>query len=81
LKPFSIMNAVMPRGPALRVGLGIDDQRVGLRPVGDPHLRAVEHIAVAVLLGAQAHRDDVGAGAGSLIASAPTCSPEISLGR
>ena len=55
------------RGDAARaggaVGLGVDHQRVGHRPVGDPHLRAVEDVAVAFLVGARAHRHDVGAGA------------------
>ena len=45
------------------VGLGIDHERVGDRPVGDPHLRAVENVAVALLVGAGAHRHHVGAGA------------------
>ncbi len=62
LKPFSTMKAVMPRGPASGVGLGVDDHRVGVAAVGDPHLRAVEHVAVALRLGAQLHADDVGAG-------------------
>ena len=46
------------------LGLGVDDQRVGVAAVGDPHLRAVEHVAVALLLGAQLHADHVGAGVG-----------------
>ena len=37
----------------VRIGLGVDHQRVGVRPVGDPHLGAVEHVAVVVLFGAQ----------------------------
>ena len=45
------------------VGLGVDHQRVGDRPIGDPHLRAVENIAVALAVGARAHRHHVGAGA------------------
>src|SRR6185312_2858154 len=36
----------------LRVGLRIDYERVAIGAVGDPHLRAVEHITVAPLLGA-----------------------------
>ena len=63
LNAFSTMKAVMPRAPAVRIGLGIDHERVGDRPVGDPHLRAVEHEAVALTVGAGAHRHDVGAGA------------------
>ena len=47
-----------------RIGLGVDDERVGVRPVGDPHLAAVEDEAVALLLGPRLHADDVGAGAG-----------------
>ncbi|MCY1535761.1 hypothetical protein D9M68_711800 [compost metagenome] len=41
------------------VGLGIDHVGVGVRAVGDPHLVAVEHVAVALLVGAQLHRYDV----------------------
>ncbi|MGY4454234.1 hypothetical protein ACVWZR_008894 [Bradyrhizobium sp. i1.3.1] len=48
----------------LRIGLGIDDQHVGVAAIGDPHLRAVEHVTVAALVGAQLHRNDVGARAG-----------------
>ncbi len=62
--PFSIRNAVMPRAPGVRIGLGIDHDGLGDRPVGDPELRAVEDVAVALLVGAGAHRNDVGAGAG-----------------
>ena len=51
-------------GPAVGVGLGIDDQDLGLGAVGDPHLAAVEDEAVALLLGPGAHRDHVRAGAG-----------------
>ena len=45
------------------VGLGVDHQRVGVGAVGDPELGAVEDVAVALLLGPQLHRDDIGAGA------------------
>ena len=44
------------------VGLRIDDERVAVRAVGDPHLRAVEHVVVALFFGAQLHADDVRAG-------------------
>ena len=47
-----------------RIGLGIDDERIRLRAVGDPEFRAVQDVAVAALLRAKLHRDDVGAGAG-----------------
>ena len=47
----------------VRIGLGIDHQHVGIGPVGDPHLAAVQHVAVAALLGARAHAHHVGAGA------------------
>ena len=40
--PFSIRNALMPRGTGLRIGLGVDHQDLGLGPVGDPHLGAVQ---------------------------------------
>jgi hypothetical protein len=55
-------------GHALRaglgVGLGVDDEGVGVAAVGDPHLRAVQHVAVALQVGAQLHRHHVGTGAG-----------------
>ena len=47
----------------LGIGLGVDHQGVGVGAVGDPHLGAVEHVAVALLVGAQLHADHVGAGA------------------
>ncbi|CPN01604.1 Uncharacterised protein [Bordetella pertussis] len=50
-------NAALVR---LGIGLGIDHQRIGVGAVGDPHLGAVEHIAVAFLVGAQAHADHIG---------------------
>ena len=62
LKPFSTINAVMPREPAVGIGLGVDHDRLGQRTVGDPHLRTVEHIAIAAPGGARAHRHDVRAG-------------------
>src|SRR4029077_19944676 len=50
-------------GPGLGVGLRVDDKRVRLGAVGDPHLAAVEHVMlgrpVALPVGAQAHRNDV----------------------
>ena len=39
-----------PLAPALRIGLGDDDDQVGVLAVGDEGLRAVEHVAVAGLL-------------------------------
>ena len=48
----------------LRVGLGVDDHRVGVAAVGDPHLAAVEQVMIAAALGLQCHADDVGPGAG-----------------
>ena len=58
------MNAVTPFGAELRIERRVDDRDVGVGAVGDPHLAAVEHVAVAALLGAGAHADDVRAGAG-----------------
>ena len=64
------------------VGLGVDHQRVGDRAVGDPHFGAVEHVAVAASCRRVVRIDTTSEPApGSDIASAPTCSPEISLGR
>jgi hypothetical protein len=68
--------------PAAGVGLGVDHQGVGVRGVGDPELRAVQHIDVAALLGAQARMEMTSEPEpASLIAREPTCSPLISLGR
>ena len=61
--PFSMMKARDAARARVRVGLGVDDERLGDRAVGDPHLGAVQHVAVALLLGPRAHGDDVGAGA------------------
>eukprot|EP00123_Amoebidium_parasiticum_P000743 comp11632_c0_seq1/m.6138 comp11632_c0_seq1/g.6138 ORF comp11632_c0_seq1/g.6138 comp11632_c0_seq1/m.6138 type:complete len:307 (+) comp11632_c0_seq1:463-1383(+) len=44
----------------LHVGLCIDHKGVGIGPVGDPELVAVEHIAVPLLLSTQLHGHDVG---------------------
>ena len=63
------------------VGLGIDHERVGERAVGDPHFRAVEDVAVALAVGAVRMETTSDPAPGSDIASAPTCSPEISFGR
>jgi hypothetical protein len=43
----------------LGLALGVDHQRVGIRAVGDPHLRAVEQVVTALVLGAQLHRQHV----------------------
>ncbi len=78
--PFSIRKAVMPRGAGFGIGLGVDHQRVGVGAVGDPHLAAVEHVAVAALvrLAASSTRRRSRRRA-RYIASAPTCSPEQQL--
>ena len=47
----------------VRIGLGIDDERLGNGPVGDPELAAVENVAVALFVGAQPHRHDIRPGA------------------
>jgi hypothetical protein len=44
-----------PLGSRLGVGLGVDDERVGVGPVRDPVLRAVQDVAVVPLLGAELH--------------------------
>ncbi len=41
------------------IGLGVDDEGLGEGTVGDPHLRAIDDVAVALALGAGGHRDDV----------------------
>jgi hypothetical protein len=51
-------------GTGVRVGLGVDHQGVSDGAVGDPHLRAVEDVGIAALVGAGLHRHHVGAGAG-----------------
>ncbi len=42
-------------GAGRRIGLGVNHQGVGVAAVGDPHLGAVEHVAVAFLVGPQLH--------------------------
>ena len=51
-------------GALFQIGLGIDDVGVGVGPVGDPRLAAVEHIVVAAFVGAQFHRHHVRPGIG-----------------
>ena len=41
------------------VGLGVDHEDLGVRPVGDPHLRPVEDVAIALALGPRAHAHHV----------------------
>ena len=48
----------------MRVGLRPDDEHVGDRRIGDPHLGAAEDVAALHLLGARAHAAGVGAGIG-----------------
>ena len=48
--------------PRLRIGLRVDHQNIGVRPIGDPHLRTVQHVAVAALLRPGTHADDIGTG-------------------
>ena len=50
--------------PGFGIGLGIKDDRVGDRAVGDPELGAVENVAVVALLGPRCHRHHVRARAG-----------------
>ncbi len=57
--PRSTRKAVMPRAPDSGVGLRVDDEHVGVGPVGDPHLGAVEHVAVAALSGREPHAHHV----------------------
>ena len=46
----------------VRIRLGVNDERVGVSTIRDPHLRAVDDVAVAFPVGSQLHADDVGAG-------------------
>ena len=53
-------------GPGVRVGLGVNDQGIGVATVGNPHLGTVEDVAricpTSLFLGFQLHRDDIGTG-------------------
>jgi hypothetical protein len=60
-KPFLDQEGGDAARAGLRVGLGVDHQNVRVRAVGDPHLVAVQHVAVAALVGAQAHGHHVAA--------------------
>ena len=48
-------------GASIRIGLGIDNQRRGMRAVGNPHFSAVQDIAIALFGSTQPHRHDIGA--------------------
>ena len=41
------------------VGLAVDDQRIGVGTVGDPHLAAVQDVGPVPVVGAEPHPDDV----------------------
>src|SRR4029078_1660460 len=60
---------------------GPDHGDVGLRAVGDPHLRAVEHVAVAVAPRAAAHRARVAAAVGLCQAEAAHDGARSQLGQ
>ena len=67
--------------PRRRIGLGIDHQRVGDGAVGDPHFAPLSTkrspgFSARVLIDTTSEP-----ALGSDMASAPTCSPVISLGR
>ena len=50
-----------PLGPRIGVGLGIDDQSIGIGPVGDPVFIAGQTVVIVALFGAQFHRHHVAA--------------------
>ncbi len=62
LKVFFDDEGADPARACRRIGLGIDHQHIGIGAVGDPHLVAVENIALAALFGVKLHRNDVGTG-------------------
>lgn len=47
----------------VRVGLGVDEQDVGVGTIRDPELVSVENVVVVLFLGLETHRNDVRAGA------------------
>jgi len=51
-------------GASGQIGFGVDHQHIAIGAVGDPHLGAVEHVAIAFFIGAQLHRNHVGTGVG-----------------
>ena len=51
-------------GACIAVSLGVDHIGMGVRAVGNPHLVAIEDVAVAFLFGAQLHADHIGPGTG-----------------
>jgi len=42
----------------------ISGEHVGFGAIGDPHLRAVQHVTIAAFVGAESHRNNVGTRAG-----------------
>jgi hypothetical protein len=67
--------------PSRRIGLGVDHEDLGLRSVGDPHLAAVEDVAVARFSARVFIETTSEPAPGSDMASPPTCSPEMSFPR
>ncbi len=49
-------------GAGIRIGAGIDHIDMGIGPVGDPHLAAIEHIHITLAAGAEFHAHHIGAG-------------------
>ena len=68
--------------PGTGIGLGIDDKRRGISAVGDPHLGAIQDVAVSPFLSARSRIDTTSdPEPTSDMASAPTCSPDSNFGR
>ena len=67
----STTKALMPRCPAGRIGLGEHGVEVRDAAVGDPHLRAGQHVVVTVAHRPHGHRGDVrpGVGLGQAVAA------------
>ena len=52
-----------PARPEIGLALGVHHQRVGIWPVGDPHLAAIEQVVATLVFGLELHAEHVAAGA------------------
>ena len=60
LEPFFDDESCDAARARICIRLGIDDQRVCVRAIGNPHLAAVENVVIAPVLGVQLHAHNIG---------------------
>ena len=47
---------------SLRIGLRVNNQRIGVRPIGDPVFGTIQAVMIVALFGAQLHRHHIRTG-------------------